>query len=172
MPDLPTWFGNLDEAIRYLEALPFPWVGRADLEQALRVGRRRAQQILQPLVSVQLGRNGLAQRDAVVAHLRDLRAGDKSDTETQRKQRLAGILEDLNRAAARPKVLVEAPKGIEQQGLRDLPAEIELGPGRIVIGGFRGPEEAKRLLLSLIFAMGNEPEAFDRAITSAEDSGG
>ena len=44
--------------IAQLEALPYPWVDRATLQQLLGVGRRRAQQILQPVVTHQVGANG------------------------------------------------------------------------------------------------------------------
>lgn len=169
MPDVPHWFGRLEEAIRQLEDLPFPWVGRVELEAALGIGRRRAQQILQPLVSRQIGRSGLAQRDRVIEHLRRLAIGNAADTETHRRRRLAQILADLNRQATRPKVLVEAPAMVQHQRLDDLPDGIELAPGRIVISGFDTAERAKQLLLALVLAIGNDPDRFDSAITNPGD---
>ena len=56
MPDKPIWYDRLEEAIGQIEALPYPWVDRATIESVLGVGRRRAQQILQPLLSDQVGR--------------------------------------------------------------------------------------------------------------------
>ncbi len=66
MPDKPIWYTRLEVAIKQLETLPSPWVDRAALEFALGVGRRRAQQILQPLVRHTIGKNGLADREEVI----------------------------------------------------------------------------------------------------------
>jgi hypothetical protein len=67
VPDKPLWLGHLDEILLDLAALPQPWVDRATVERVLGVGRRRAQQILAPCVSSQIGANGLADRDRLIA---------------------------------------------------------------------------------------------------------
>ncbi|MEP6540341.1 MAG: hypothetical protein ABJF23_33760 [Bryobacteraceae bacterium] len=53
---------------RYLaELTSLPgWVDRATVERLFQVGGRRAQQILAPCVSLQIGSNGLADRDLFV----------------------------------------------------------------------------------------------------------
>jgi hypothetical protein len=48
----------------------------------------------------------------------------------------------------------------------DLPPGVHLSPGRIVLEGFSTPEEAKQKLLSLIMAMGNDPDGFDARVAS------
>lgn len=166
MPDKPVWYQRLDEAVRELEALPTPWVDRSALESALGIGRRRAQQILQPLVRQVLGKNGLAMRDEVIAHLRELAAGDTAGYEKRRRERLHAYINELHRQAReQPQVLVEAPPAIVNQDLENLPAGVRLSPGRIVIEEFLTPDEAKQKLLALIMAMGNDPDGFDSAIT-------
>lgn len=169
MPDKPIWFGRIDQAIHELEALPYPWIGRTELESALGIGRRRAQQILQPLVRHRIGRNGLASRSELVEHLRRLAAGQSADTEMRRRDRFARLLGFLHDQALRPKILVEAPVDIEKQGITDLPPGIELSQGRILVSGFQSPDQAKQLLLALILAMANEPDLFDRLITVRDD---
>ena len=74
MPDKPLGYDCLEPAIEQLAALPSCWVDRATLEFVLGVGRRRAQQILAPLVRKTLGRNGLADRDELIRHLQRLAA--------------------------------------------------------------------------------------------------
>ena len=166
MPDKPIWYAGLEAAIGQLEALPFPWVDRSTIESVLGVGRRRAQQILQPLVRKSVGKSGLADREEVIGHLRRLASGDTAGYESQRRVRLQGILEGLRQEAMeRPRVLVEAPTAVVNQELESLPAGIHLSPGRIVLEGFRTPDEAKQKLLALIMAMGNDPEGFDARIT-------
>jgi hypothetical protein len=167
MPDKPTWYARLDGAIAQLEALPSPWVDRATLEFALGVGRRRAQQILQPLVRQTIGRNGLADRGELVRHLRHLAAGESACLERQRRHRLHTILDQLQRQAKeQPRVLVEAPTAVVHQEIESLPVGVHLSPGRIVLEGFSTPEQAKQKLLALIMAMANDPDGFDERITA------
>ncbi len=167
MPDKPIWYTRLEAAIEHLEALPFPWVDRAALERALGVGRRRAQQILQPLVRQTIGKNGLANRDEVIRHLRALAAGEAVSFEVERRERLHSILNQLYRERKeQPRVLVEAPAAVVNQEFDALPSGIHLSPGRIVLDGFSTPVEAKQKLLALIMAMGNDPDGFDARITA------
>ena len=166
MPDKPTWYGRLEEAIQQLEALPYPWVDRASIEVVLGVGRRRAQQILQPLLSRQVGRNGLAPREPVIQHLRHLAAGESAFFEKQRQKRFSTALSRLREEALRqPRVLVEAPMAVVNQDFEDLPAGVHLAPGRILIDGFRTPEEALQKMLALVMAMGNDPLGFEARIS-------
>jgi hypothetical protein len=165
MPDKPFWYARLDQALPELEALPSPWVDRATLETVLGVGRRRAQQLLQPLVRRTLGKNGLADKDEVIAYLRQLAAGEAAYFERRRRERLHTLLATWQKQAReQPPVLVEAPAAIIHQELESLPAGVRLAPGRIVIEDFATPEEAKQKLLALVLALGNDPEGFDRRI--------
>jgi len=171
MPDKPIWYGRLEAAIRQLEALPSPWIDRSALELALGVGRRRAQQILQPLVRNTIGKNGLADRDEVIRYLRSLAAGETVHFEKQRRDRLHTILDQSHRQAKeQPRVLVEAPTAVVNQLFDDLPPGVHLSPGRIVLEGFSTPEEAKQKLLSLIMAMGNDPDGFDSRVACVHSS--
>ena len=166
MPDKPIWYTRLETAIQQLEALSSPWVDRASLEFVLGVGRRRAQQILRPLVRHTIGKNGLASRDEVIRHLRRLAAGESVYFEKQRRTRLHSILDQLHREANRqPRVLVEAPTAVINQELDALPPGVHLAPGRIVLEGFLTPDEAKQKLLALIMAIGNDPDGFDARVT-------
>lgn len=166
MPDKPIWYTRLEAAIEQLAALPSPWVDRATLEFALGVGRRRAQQILAPLVSRTIGKNGLADREAVIRHLRRLAAGDAVYFEKQRRQRLHALLDQWQRQAKeQPRLLVEAPTAVVNQELETLPPGVHLSPGRIVLDHFSTPEEAKQKLLAPIMAMSNDPDGFDARIT-------
>lgn len=166
MPDKPIWYSRLDEAIREIEALPYPWVDRVVIESVLGVGRRRAQQILQPLLSRQVGRNGLAPRDRVIEHLRHLAAGEAADFEQQRRRRFLATLDRMRQEARRrPRVLVEAPTAVVNQELDNLPPGVSLSPGRIVIDGFKTPEEAMQKMLALVMAMGNDPLGFEARIS-------
>lgn len=166
MPARPIWYTRLDTVIEQLEELPSPWVDRATLEWTLGVGRRRAQQILEPMVRRTIGRNGLADREEVIRHLRALAAGEAVVFEKQRRERLHRILDQLYvETREQPRVLVEAPAAVVNQELDQLPPGVHLSPGRIVIDNFLTPEEAKQKMLALIMAMANDPDGFDARIT-------
>jgi hypothetical protein len=160
VPDKPLWLGHLDRLTAELAALPQPWVDRATVERVLGVGRRRAQQILAPCVSLQIGSNGLADRDQLIAHLRQLASGETVSYERRRRQRLAQTLDGL-RSTWQTRVPVEAPTAIVNQAFEDLPAGIEIAPGRISVQ-FESTREALEKLLALAMAIGNDFERFDQ----------
>jgi hypothetical protein len=162
VPDKPTWYGRLDQVIAELGNLSWPWVDRATLQSLLRVGPRRAQQILQPCVTRQVGANGVAGREELIAHLKRLAAGDEAHYERRRRQRLAQVLEGLRQAAlAQPKVLVEAPVTVLNQQFANLPDGVSVLPGAISIT-FSSPSEALQRLLALAMAIGNDFSEFER----------
>jgi hypothetical protein len=164
MPDKPTWCGHLEEVCAELRALPYPWVDRPTLERMLRVRRRRAQQILQPCVHQQVGTNGVADREELIAHLRRLASGESVYYERRRRERFARVLTNLNQAwTEQAKTLVEAPVGIVNQELADLPAGIGLRPGEITVQ-FSTTVEALEKLLAIAMAAGNDLDGFERLI--------
>jgi len=162
VPDKPTWYGRLDQIIAELGDQPWPWVDRETLQSLLQVGPRRAQQILRPCVTHQVGANGVAGREELIAHLKRLAAGDDVHYERRRRQRLAQVLEGLRQSAlAQPKVLVEAPTTVLNQELADLPDGVSISPGAISIT-FSSPNEALQRLLALAMAIGNDFNEFER----------
>jgi hypothetical protein len=162
MPDKPIWFGRLDEVIAELEAFAHPWVDRASLERLLGVGRRRAQQILQPCVTHQIGASGVADRAALIAHLRQLAHGEVAYYEQRRRRKLAQSIEKLRQAwLETPRVVVEAPGNIVKQEFDDLPPGVHVGPGEITVE-FGAVREGLEKLLALAMAIGNDFERFER----------
>jgi hypothetical protein len=165
MPAKPAWYGRLDHILEALRALPRPYVDRATVESLLGVGRRRAQQIMAPCITDHVGSNGLADRDRLLAHLRSLGDGTDVHYERQRRRKVASVLERLHQNwTTSPRVLVEAPHRIVNQGFEDLPAGIVVTTGRITVE-FTSSQEALEKLLALAMAIGNQLEAFDRLTT-------
>lgn len=162
MPDKPTWYGRLGQVIAELENLPWPWVDRETLQFLLQVGPRRAQQILRPCVTRQVGANGVADREELIAHLKRLASGDDAHYERRRRQKLAHALEGLRQEAlAQPKVLVEAPTTVLNQEFANLPEGVSVSQGAISIS-FSSPSEALQRLLALAMAIGNNFNEFER----------
>lgn len=161
MPAKPRWFSRINAIIGELEALPRPFVDSATVEFLLGVGRRRAQQILTPCITGHVGSNGLADRDALIARLRGLAAGDEVHYERRRRRKVAEILGEFQ---TRPRVLVEAPVQVSSQEFENLPEGVHLSPGRITVS-FEKPQQALEKLLALAMAIGNDFDRFERAVT-------
>ena len=163
MPAKPAWYNRINDIVRELHSLPRPFVDRATVEFLLGVGRRRAQQILAPCITHRVGSNGLADRDALIAHLRRLAEGDDGYYELQRRRNLAEILAKLHKdRLERPQLLVEAPLQILTQELDNLPDGVRLEPGRITVT-FDQPRQALEKLLALAMAISNDFDLFERS---------
>jgi len=116
-----------------------------------------------PCVSDRVGTNGLADRAALITHLRSIAEGDAGQFEVHRRQKVASLLEQLRvERTARPHLLVEAPIQVVNQEIETLPAGVHIGAGRITIE-FHQPQEALEKLLALAMAISNDFEAFERA---------
>jgi hypothetical protein len=165
MPAKPKWFGRLDEIIDELAALPSPAVTRGRIEFLLGVGPRRAQQIMAPCGTEQVGTSTVADRQLLIRRLRALAHGETAHYEVERRRNFAKTLESLRQGwLTAPKVLVEAPVAAVNQELDDLPAGIELAPGRIALT-FATPAEALEKLLALAMAIGRDMRRFEEIIT-------
>ena len=163
MPAKPAWFSRINDIIGELRELPRPFVDRTALEDLLGVGRRRAQQILAPLITDRIGCNGLVDRDALIDHLRHLAEGDDAYYERKRRRKVGEALARLNREwLERPQLLVEAPPEIQAQGFANLPAGVLLDAGRITVE-FDSPRQALEKLLALAMAISNDFDGFERS---------
>jgi hypothetical protein len=164
MPAKPGWYANLDNILATLEAIPRPYIDRATVERLLGIGRRQAQKVMAPCVEEWIGSSGLAERHALMSHLRRLAAGDHAGYERRRRHKVAALLQQLHDSWTRqPPLIVEAPTSVVNQKFNDL-AGIRLEPGRITIE-FDQPREALERLLALAMAIGNDMESFDRLTT-------
>jgi len=162
VPQKPGWLNKIPDVIRELEALPRPWVDRATVELLLGVGRRRAQQIMAPCITDRVGANGLADRDALIARLRRLAEGEDGYYERERRRKFAAVLTQLaKQRREQPQLLVEAPVQIIRQEFENLPAGVQLEPGRITIL-FDQPQQALEKLLALAMAISNNLAHFER----------
>ena len=164
MPARPAWYGRLDEIVAELEALPRPWVDRATLEFLLRVGPRRAQQIMAGCITERIGTSSLADREMLIEHLRALAEGDTGHYERRRRKKVAAAIESMRHEWMKePRVLVEASATIVNQEFEDLPEGVELAPGRITVR-FDEPQQALEKMLALAMAAGRDMERFEQLV--------
>jgi len=136
-------------------------VDRAIIQRVLGVGRRRAQQILEPCVTHRIGANGVADRDTFVRHLEHLARGEAAGYEQRRRQKVAEEIARLRQAwLDHPRLLVEAPVAVINQQFAGLEG-ISVSPGRITVL-FDNPQSALEKLLALAMAVGNDFDTFER----------
>jgi hypothetical protein len=168
MPAKPAWLSNINNILRELESLPHPFVDRATLQSLLRVGPRRAQQIMAPCISFHIGSSGLADRNSLVSHLRHLASGDDALFEQQRRRKVATLLAQLHKQhLEQPRLLVEAPLQVLAQEFANLPAGVRLDRGRITVD-FENPQQALEKLLALAMAISNDFDRFERLVRQKE----
>ncbi|MDQ2950325.1 MAG: hypothetical protein M3Y27_31035 [Acidobacteriota bacterium] len=171
MPDKPLWLNRLPQAIEILENSSLPWVDRPTLEDLLGVRRRRAQQILFPLVTRPNGHTAIVDRTALLQHLRRIAAGETALYEQKRRQRLwREVEQDRQRWTETPPAFVEASpemlQAVYKKDFDGLPEGVELSSGRIRIT-FDTPGQALEKLLALALAIGQNREAFDELVQTA-----
>ncbi|MGO9256747.1 MAG: hypothetical protein ACLQU1_10655 [Bryobacteraceae bacterium] len=168
MPDKPLWLNRLPEALRQLANSAEPWIDRPALESLLGVGRRRAQQLLAPVAKRRVGASLVAHRDDVMAHLKQIAAGQEAYYEERRRKHLWEHLAQARREWVRqPPVLVEASQAemrrVAVHDLDGLPEGVDLAPGSITVR-FRDPDEALRKLMALAMAISRNRHAFDQRV--------
>jgi len=99
--------------------------------------------------------------------LRRLAEGDDGYYERRRRRNVAEILTQLQKdRLARPQLLVQAPLQVLMQEFVNLPAGVDLEPGRISVT-FDQPQQALEKLLALAMAISNDFERFERQVRSA-----
>jgi hypothetical protein len=169
VPAKPAWYSKINDVIGELQSLPRPFVDRATVEFLLGVGRRRAQQIMAPSITHRVGANGLADRDAFIAHLRRLADGQDAYYERQRRRKVGEILSQLQKdRRERPRLLVEAPLQVLVQEFENLPEGVLLEPGQITVT-FDHPQQALEKLLALAMAIANDFDRFERQVRPAHE---
>ena len=156
----------MEEITLRLRERPDPWVDRAQIQNLLGIGARRAQQILAPCVTRQVGLNGLADREKIIAHLHRLAAGDSAYYERERRNRLSEQLDALYRERRRS-LLVAAPTTVVNQEFANLPEGVSVTPGQITVR-FATPIEALQRLLALAMAIRNDELLFERLATGTK----
>ncbi|MGH9645613.1 MAG: hypothetical protein ACRD4E_02250 [Bryobacteraceae bacterium] len=168
MPAKPVWYSRINDIVWELQTLPRPFIDRATLELVLGVGRRRAQQIMRTCVTEHVGANGLADRETLIARLIGLARDEDAVYEVQRRRKVAGIVEQLRRERLEnPRLLVEAPAQVVNQQVANLPAGVEIEPGRITVE-FASAQEALERLLALAMALSNDFGGFERRVAQSK----
>jgi hypothetical protein len=172
MPDKPLWLTCVPDAIRELENDSEPWVDRTRLESLLRIGRRRAQQLLASVASRRIGTSLLAHRDDLIPLLTRMAGGEQGYYDERRRKQLWIELSQARRQwLEQAPVLVELPNAavrrVEVHGFEGLPEGVDLAPGSITVR-FSTPDEALEKLLTLAMAISQNRPAFEERVALSD----
>ena len=159
MPRKTEWIHRLGPALDLLRALPSPTIDRASLQKILDVSPRQALRILARLPSYRAGKSLLIGRLELISCLETLRQDATAAFELRRRERLDAQLQSLRRELAARRVRIAAPPEVRSRLLGDLPATIQLAPGRLEIR-FQHVEDLLRQLFELSQAMANDLDRF------------
>jgi hypothetical protein len=163
MPAQPAWFHRLDEILSELRALHISHLDRLACEKLFRVRQRRARQLMAGLPALRVGNAVAVERQALIARLEKIQAGERFARETSRRARLTEDLDRTRQLLAARRVRLPAAADVRQRSVRELGGGIELRPGELRIQ-FYGAEELAAKLFELSQAMANDWHAFAQAV--------
>ncbi len=159
MPDQPSWYQRIPEILDALEATSLPVLDRYSVEKLFGVGRRQAVRIMAGLGGYQAGRTSLIECDELMRRLRLLAQGAGVERSVRRRQRIWQILRrEAPRLRARG-VTIRPPQISSR--LTNLPAGVDLRPGRLVIN-YTEPIELLERLYALAQALTMDYENFEK----------
>jgi len=168
MPLKPSYCRDLPQGIETLAASSSEWVGRKDIEIALRVSKTVAWRLMRHCGGVLgPGNTLLCRRQSLIQKLNQLLAdGGKIEYEVRRRERLVAYLENI-----RPQVIASRTKVVPDQDalalvnsrFASLPPNIALTAESLHID-FHGTEEFLAAIGAVIYALNNDYEAVNRFI--------
>ena len=162
MPAKAPWLLHLPEIVAQLEVFEVPVIDRAIVESVFGLRRRRAVELLHCFGGYQAGRTFLVDRHVFIGHLRRLLEGEEFRTESKRKERLAGIVDQLRKSQPAAQVKIPAQRDTLNRNVANLSAGITLEPDHLHIQ-FSGTEDLLAKLYELSQAASNDFDRFQAA---------
>jgi hypothetical protein len=159
MPAPAQWLLRLPEILAELAALDTPVVDRAVIEHVFQLRRRQAITLLHSWGGYQAGRTFLVDRQALIAILERLRAGEVFNFEKRRRERLMEVLEQARRQVVAAGVVIQVPPSASPDRL---PTGVRLEPGRLTVE-FEHAEDLLGKLYQLVQAAAQDFAAFETA---------
>ena len=133
MPPKSTWFTHIPEIIERLDALNTPVVDRAVCERLFGVRSRRANDLMQIFGGYRSGNTVLLDRVSLIRSLQHLASTSEFAWECNRKYKLSDRLNELHRYRRATAVKLPVSTGVRGYDSKDLPANVVLEPGRLVV---------------------------------------
>jgi hypothetical protein len=169
VPAQPTWFHWLEQILNDLRAMEDSYLDRLAVEKLFGVRQRRARQIMAGLPGLQVGNAFAVERQALLARLETIAAGERFQWEITRRARLAEDLDRTRRQLAGRRVYIPAAADVQEKSMSKLDSAIELRAGELRIQ-FQGAEDLAAKLFELSQAMANDWHAFVQAVEDSPPS--
>jgi hypothetical protein len=164
MPSQPTWILRIPKIIAQLELLGTPVVDRLTCERLFGVRRRQAINLMQYFEGFRCGSTILVDRRTLIDTLQQLADSSRYDNERCRKQQLANSLDDLHRCSRARQIVLPVPADVEYRTIYDLPKDIVLRPGELIVG-FSTAEELFGKLYELARAAVDDFDRISAAVS-------
>jgi hypothetical protein len=158
MPRQTEWFHRIPQALEELRGLAAPLVDRQTLQELLHVSPRQALRILHRFAPFSAGKTLLIDRLELIGKLEQLGLGEEPQWAMRRRDRLDQHLDSVRRQLAARRVRIQAPRQMLEH-MADLPANIQLTPGRLLIE-FQDAQELLLRLMELAQAISNDYPRF------------
>src|SRR5579859_3244294 len=165
MPAKALWLLHIPEIVQQLEVFDVPVIDRAIVERVFGLRRRRAIELLHRFGGYQAGRTFLIDRRQLIGHLQRLIDGEDFQSESRRKERLSGMIDELRQSQAAAQVKIPMAREARSRMVDGLSAGIGLQPGHLHIE-FSGTEDLLAKLYELSQAASNDFERFREAAGS------
>ncbi len=169
MPPQTQWLLRLPEIIEALETLDVPVLDRAAVETLFDLRRRRAIELMHSFDGYQAGHAFLLDRIRLIERLRQMLETPEFYREQHRKQRLAETLEKLRRHRVAAAVSLSVPAEALGRKIADLPADVSLSPGQLLVE-FQSAEELLGKLFELAQAAANDYQRFQQVVNMPAES--
>lgn len=160
MPDQPSWYQRIPQILKILETTSLPVLDRYSVEKLFGVGRRQAVRIMARLGGYQAGRTSLIERDELAQRLRLLAGGVSVERAVGRRQRIWQILRGETSRLRALGVTITPPQIPPR--LANLPAGVDLRPGRLVVT-YTEPIQLLERLYALAQALTVDYENFEKS---------
>jgi hypothetical protein len=161
MPAKAAWLLEVPRILDELTGLEAPVVDRTVFERIFHVRRRRAIQLMHHFGGYQVGKTFLVERHALMDSLAEVRDGAEFRGESQRKERLAKLLDELRKHRKAAAISIAVNDDSFSRTMVNLPDGVSFAPGALEVR-FGSTEELLSKLFALAQAIANDFEAFER----------
>lgn len=162
MPRKPQWYREFPTIERNLTAIADPFLDRRSIELLFRVSQTEAGRIMRRIGPIQAGHAYVVPRPKVLAWIRKVARSDDFEYETRRVERVRSHLAEAGRELAARSIAVPPARS---EAFTDLPGNIELSAGRLVVT-FAGAAELLQSLNEVVRAAARD---FPRFQSACED---
>jgi hypothetical protein len=159
MPRKPHWFRNFPTIERNLQAIAEPVLDRRAIEYLFCVSQTEAGRLMRRMGALRVGAAHVVLRSQALAWVRKIARTDDFEYEARRVERVNDAIFEAGRAIVARSIAVPPARS---EAFADLPPNIELSAGRLVVT-FAGAPELLQALNEIVQAAARDFPRFQAA---------